>query len=140
MEPLHVLHLVLVSLWGGVVLAETVLELCGGGDEAARRTVARVHYWNDLLVEIPLLVAVLATGAVLAARAWPLTWLHWVKIGAALVAVATNLYASAMVVARHRAGGDAAAIRRYTTRIRLSGVGVPFAVVAAYIGVSYFLR
>ncbi len=46
----------------------------------------------DLLIELPLLAAVVVTGAVLAKRAWPLSTLHGVKIAAGSTAVAANLW------------------------------------------------
>src|SRR5512138_2558572 len=57
-------------MWTGLVAAEVILEwTCREG--AAARTAAVVHYWLDLLVEAPLVLAVAATGAVLLAGAWP---------------------------------------------------------------------
>jgi hypothetical protein len=49
------LHLVAVSFWLGVVAAEMVLEF-SVRDAESRRTVAVVHGWIDLLVEIPVVI------------------------------------------------------------------------------------
>ena len=99
--------------------------------------VARAHYFIDLWAELPLLLAVLATGTILSMRAWPLTPLHWIKIGCALVAVALNLSCVVLVIARHRSSSEEM-IARYSGHIRWVGAGIPFAVAAAWIGLAYF--
>jgi hypothetical protein len=137
MDPLHVAHLIAVAAWAGLVLAEGALEL-GARDEASRRFAARLHYRLDLLFELPLLGVVLGTGSVLAARSWPFTTLHWVKVGAGLVPVAINLACVYGVVARFRAQDDPAALERWTRRILLAAVGAPFFLVAATLGLVYF--
>jgi hypothetical protein len=129
MDGLHVAHLILVAGWGSLVAAETVVEIVGRGDAAAR-----IHYWLDLTLEIPILIGVLATGAILTWRAWPPSTLHGVKIGCALFAIAVNLYCVAMVILRFRTGEA-----RYDARVRWSGAAAPFGLVAAYIGLAYFL-
>ncbi|MSP60344.1 MAG: hypothetical protein EXR72_08380 [Myxococcales bacterium] len=139
MDPLHLVHLVLIGLWGGLVLAESVIEL-GGSDEGMLRAAARLHYWTDLLFEVPILLGVLVTGAWLSARSWPLTQLHYIKIGAALIAIAGNLYAAALVIARRRHLDDLAALRVYRRRIRRTGAALPFALLALYLGLRYFVH
>ncbi len=137
MDPLHLAHLVLLATWGGVVVAETALELAGD-DDATLGHVARVHYRIDLFAELPLLAAVLATGAWLTARVWPPTPLHWAKIGCGLAAVAINLACVVFVVQRRRAVDDPARMRRLHRRIRWAGAGIPFALAAAWLGLAYF--
>jgi len=133
-------HLIVLGLWGGLVAAEGVVELAPRSDEA-RRFSAELHYWMDMLVELPVLAAVLATGVVLAARAWPLSPLHWVKIAAGLVAVSANLGCVAHVVLRRRRIGDLSQLRHHGRRVRLTAsVGLPFAAVALYVGLAYFAR
>jgi hypothetical protein len=135
MDALHIWHLILLSLWAGIVMAELVVELVGWqGHEAGA---AAMHYWIDLLLELPVLGAILTTGALLAWRAWPLSRLHWLKIGAGLVAIGANLYCVILVVRRRRQT-DTAAIRAYRRPIQLSLAGVPFALMAAYLGLRYF--
>lgn len=137
MDPLHVAHLIVVALWAGLVLAEVTLEL-GANTDGARRTAAELHYRLDLLFEGPLLVAVLATGSVLAARAWPLTTLTWVKVGAGLAAVGFNAVSVVAVVLRRRRLDDPEALRVWTWRVRLTGAGLPFFLVAAWLGLVHF--
>ncbi len=139
MDPLHLAHLILVSTWGGVVLGETVLELAGGTGEAAEQQIARVHLWIDLLIELPIILAVVATGTILAARVWPIVPLLALKLAAGGLAAALNLYCIGAVVARARAT-DANARRRWTRHVRASAFGIPFAVTAAVLGLAYFRR
>jgi hypothetical protein len=133
--PLHLLHLIVLCLWLGVVLSEGVLEL-SARDDAGRLHVARAHYRIDLWLELPLLGLVLASGALLVLSLWPLSALHWVKIAAGLVAVGVNLYCAAIVIRRFRRLDDAAALAADSRRIRWSALGVPFGVLAAAIGFS----
>jgi hypothetical protein len=134
MEALHLAHLILVSAWGGLVLAEVVVEAV-----ADARAAALTHYFIDLFGELPLLAGVLATGGVLVWRAWPLTPLHWLKVAAGLVAIAANLVCAVLVIARRRAVDDPAALARWGRRVWWTGAGVPFGVVAAYVGLRYFV-
>jgi hypothetical protein len=135
MDPLHVWHLILLALWGGIVLAEVVVELVGR-DEAHVAAAATMHYWIDLLLELPVIAGILATGTVLAVRAWPLDRLHWLKIGAGLLAIAANLFCALVVVKRRHAKADARAA--YRRPIFLSLTGLPFGVLALYVGLRYF--
>ncbi len=141
MDPLHTAHLVVLSAWGGLVAAEGVLEV-GARDDEALAHATRQHFWLDLLVEAPLLLGVLVTGALLTLRSLPLTSLHALKVGAGLVAVAANVYCVAVVVRRYVARADRVAVRRHSARIRLVAptIGLPFAAVAAYVGLAYFAR
>jgi hypothetical protein len=138
MEPWHLAHLAALASWGGLVAAEGVVELAPRTDDE-RRYAAKLHYWMDLVIELPLLGAVLLTGATLAARAWPLSLVGWVKIGAGLVAIGANLWCVTHVVARHRQGRDAEPLHRHGRAVRIAAsVGLPFAAVALYLGLSYF--
>ncbi len=139
MDPLHAAHLIVLSLWGGLVAGEAVLELAAT-DPISQRHAAQVHYWMDLLVEAPLLAGVLATGGWLAARAWPPGTLLTLKMAAGLVAVMINAYCVVAVIRRKRQMDDAAALQRWSRRVRLSATGVPFAAVATVIGLAYFRR
>lgn len=136
MDALKLTHLILICLWAGLVAGESILEF-SWRNEAEGRQVARVHFWTDVLVEIPLLLGILATGGHLMARAWPPTPLHWLKLGCAAGALAANAWCAALVIARHRTAddGDAARVGR---RLRWAWVGVPFGLAALYIGLRYF--
>jgi hypothetical protein len=133
MESLHLAHLTLLLSWAGVLLAEFVVELTAR-DENAIRHAARTHFWIDMVIELPLLLGILATGGLLAWRAWPLGGGLLVKIGCALIALGANLVCVGLVVVRHRARDDARQLLRYHARVRLTGLGIPFGLVAAYLG------
>lgn len=120
-------------------MAETILEF-SGNDEATQQVIARVHFWIDVLVELPLLFLVLVTGALLFARVWPGTWILWLKVVAGLTAVALNAYCAVMVVFRYRHRDEAKRVQFYQRRVLFSGIGVPFALVALGLGFTYFLR
>jgi hypothetical protein len=132
-DALPLTHLVSVATWGGLVLAETVLE-ASAKTEDERRHVARTHFWIDMVIELPLLALVVATGAMLAARAWPLSTMHVIKIACGTIAVAANLACVVAVVARHRRRDEPAQVRRWRTRVLLSGTAAPFGVAAAALG------
>jgi hypothetical protein len=140
MEPWHTAHLLSLGLWGGLVAAEGVVELTPRTDEQLRFA-ATLHYWMDVLVELPLLAAVIVTGAVLTAAAWPLSPLHWVKVAAGLAAVGANLWCVAHVIARRRRLGELEQVRRHGKRVRMTAaVGIPLGAVALVLGLSYFAR
>jgi hypothetical protein len=137
LDALHLGHLVALCLWGGCVLAESVVELAAV-DDVGRVHATRVHFWIDVLVELPLIAAVLTTGVLLAGRSWPPSSLLATKMAAGLVGVGVNLYCAVMVVLRYLHRQDPVAVRRYHVRVRWSGVGIPFAAVAAYIGLAHY--
>jgi hypothetical protein len=129
-DALHLAHLVLLSMWAGIVVAETVVEVVGRRHVEAA---ALMHYWIDLLLELPVIAGVLTTGTLLTLRAWPLSTLHQLKIAAGLIAVGANLYCAVAVVQRRHARD----MSRYRLRIQLSLAGAPFALAAAYIGLRF---
>ena len=134
----HIAHLAALGLWAGLVAAEGVVELSARTDEE-RRFASRLHARMDAIVELPLLCAVLLTGAVLVSRAWPLSPLHWVKVIAGLLAVSANLWCVVHVFARQRRQADPVELRRQGRLVRLTAVvGLPFAGVALYLGLGYF--
>ena len=55
-----------------VVITEVLFEFAAS-DAESLRAAARFHYNVDKFGELPILVAVLVTGTILAVRAWPLT-------------------------------------------------------------------
>jgi hypothetical protein len=125
------LHVILLSVWGGLVLCETVLELAWRDRQAL---VAEAHFLIDLFVEIPVVLGVLATGAVLLARAWPPAPLLLVKVACALIAIAANLICAVLVMHRYRVRHDDAAAIRWGRWVRATGLGGPFALAALILG------
>ncbi|HSN55521.1 MAG TPA: hypothetical protein VLT32_12660 [Candidatus Sulfomarinibacteraceae bacterium] len=132
-------HLVVLALWGGVVATEAVVEVLPFRRPELHPAAIRFHTWIDLLVELPLVLAVVGTGAALALTVEPLTTTHLVKIGFAGAAVAVNLFCIAVVLRRgrrlDRSGGDDAPLWR-GSRIVLAcfAAGLACAAVAATLG------
>lgn len=132
------LHLILLAVWCGVVATEGVLELYPYRRPDMHQYSIRFHYWIDLLVELPLIIGVLATGTVLVVVTWPATALQVVKICCGLVAVSANLACIVIVLRRKRkldAKAPDAVLWRSTRRIILcAAAGLPFATAAAGLG------
>ena len=137
MEPVHVAHLMVLSVWLGVVVTEALFEF-SGSDAESLRAAARFHYTVDKYGELPILLGVVVTGLILTARAWPLTSLHWLKIVASLVAVGSNLLCAVWVMQRRRVQ-DADLLLGFRRRIwGTAAVGVVFGTVALYLGLAHF--
>ena len=101
-DVLAMVHLIMLSLWGGVVATEAVVELYPFRRKELHPAAIRFHYWIDLLVELPLVLAVIATGTALALSMDALSGLHWVKILLGATAVSINLFCIIVVVRRGR--------------------------------------
>ena len=139
MEPLHLAHLVALGMWLGVVITEVLFEFAGS-DPDSLRAAARFHYNVDKFGELPILVAVLVTGAALAVQAWPLTPLHIIKIAASLIAVGASLLCVLWVFQRRHVR-DVNALLGFRRRIwTLATVAAVFAAPALYLGLVYFRR
>ncbi len=130
MPGLLSLHLFALGLWGGCVLVELVLEVGGRQGAIAPDAVAWLHRTVDRAVELPIIALVVGTGLLL----WHRTgWdpALWPKVGLAGVAIGANLYCWRVVEER----ADTPARSELTTRVFGSAfVGVPFALVALYLG------
>ena len=101
-DTLAMIHLMVLSLWGGVVATEAVVEIFPFRHHEMHPAAIRLHYWIDLVVEAPLVLAVVVTGAWLLLLTDPVTPLHLFKIGFAGAAVAVNIFCIAVVVRRGR--------------------------------------
>jgi len=93
-------HLIVLSMWGGVVATEAVIEIYPFRRRELHAAAIRFHYWIDLLIELPLVLAVIATGVALLFVIETVTPLHLVLIGFGGAAVAINLFCIAVVVKR----------------------------------------
>jgi hypothetical protein len=149
MEPrafdlLAMLHLISLSLWGGVVATEAVIEVYPFRQKDLHAAAIRFHYWIDLLVELPLVVAVVATGILLFLMVDPLTPLHWLKICLGGAAVAVNLFCIAVVVKRGRRlsrdRDDGPLWRASRTVLACFAVGLACAAGAAALGFRFALE
>ena len=144
----HFLHVLGLALWFGSAGADVVLEgvLQRTPEGTAQRTLIRLHKIIDLVLEGPAIIVVLVTGLVLILnRPAPLPGWMWWKIGLGASAALANLICVFFVVARHRASSalDAHAIpnqsppvRRWNIAIAITGVGVPAALGALWLGVT----
>jgi hypothetical protein len=137
MEPFHVAHLVALGMWLGVAITEVLFEFAGS-DADFLRAAARFHYNVDKFGELPILFAVLITGAIPAVRAWPLTPLHFIKIAASLIAVGCTLICTLWVFQRWQIE-DLNVLLGFRRRIwSLAAVAAVFATPALYLGLVYF--
>jgi hypothetical protein len=135
------LHLMMLCLWGGVVATEAVVEVAPFRQKDLHPAAIRLHYWIDLMVELPLVLAVVATGTTLLFLTDPLTPLHWIKVGFGGAAVAINLFCIGVVVKRGRSfrrNADDASLWR-SSRIVLAcfATGLLCAASAAFLGFRF---
>lgn len=150
MEPtgalgvLPMIHLVVLALWGGVVATEAVIELYPFRHREQHAATVRLHYWIDLLVEAPLVLAVAVTGLMLLLSIDPVTPTHLVKVGFGAAAIAVNAFCIAVVVRRGRRlerGGDESRLWRASrTVLACFAVGLACASVAAVLGFRFALE
>jgi hypothetical protein len=129
-------HVFALGAWLGCVTIESVLEAFGHRDPALRAAVARMHFWIDMLVEIPAFTLVALSGAVLL-RLELLHGAYALMVAAGSVAIALNLCSVLPVVRRKAAAdrGDAAGLDAQSRRVYLAfAVGVPCGLAALLAG------
>lgn len=140
-DLLAMVHLIFLSLWGGVVATEAVIEVFPFRERDLHAAAIRFHYWIDLFVELPLVLAVIATGVALSLSIAPLSGLHVVKILLGATAVAVNLFCIVVVVRRGRrlSRGDSDDILWRDSRVVLAcfAVGLIAAAGAATLGFRF---
>ncbi len=128
------IHLILVCIWLGLVLVETVIEFAGPHSNENLQRVARYHSLVDGLFELPIVLAVLGTGVTLAWRIWPLENLMLVKVTAGLIAIAANLYCATLVFVRRWSVSNEQTLARLSWHVRFTWIAVPFGLCALWIG------
>jgi hypothetical protein len=134
MSSRHVAHLVLLGMWAGLVLAETVIEFGPRVRPELWPASARFHFWMDMLIEAPILIGVVVTGTLLLLRV-PLDAALAVKSAAGLLAVGANAACMVVVVRRARPGVDAAEARRLSAQVVATALlGLPCALAALVLG------
>lgn len=137
-ETLPIVHVALLGLWGGVVATESIVELHAYLHPQLRSAAARFHFWIDLLLELPVILGVIASGTCLLVLVWPPTTLHLVKLACVAVPIFANLVCIALVLLRARSlenGGPASVRVAHTRRIFMTAiVGVPFALAGVILG------
>jgi len=137
LEIVTLLHLVMLALWGGVVATEAVIEISPFRHRELHTATIRMHYWIDLFVELPLVIAVAATGGTLLYLTESITRLHIVKVSFAGAAVAVNLFCIAVVLRRARridSAEETALWRASRVVLACFVVGLACAAVAATLG------
>ena len=144
LDVLALAHLIMLSLWGGVVATEAVIEIYPFRKRELHAATIRFHYWIDLLVELPLVLAVVTTGIALLLLTDPVTPLHLVKIGFGGAAVAINLFCIVVVVRRgrrlERRGDEGPLWRASRTVLACFAAGLLCAGVAAMLGFRFALE
>jgi len=139
-----VVHLIVLSMWGGVVATEAVVELLPFRRRRLHAAAIRFHYWIDVLVELPLVLAVVGTGVTLLVIKGSLTTLLVIKVALAAAAVLVNLFCIAVVIRRGRgldgATGEAALWRDSRIVLACFAVGLTCAAAAAFLGFRFALE
>jgi hypothetical protein len=147
MLVLRAIHLIALIAWFGSALVDTIVEATIKLSPSAekRRVLMELHRTVDLLLEGPgAIVAALSGIGLLGASgflepgvAWP-SWLRW-KVGCAGAAILINLISVGCVVSRVRAlhAGRHESVARWTHAVFATGLGVPFAAVAFWVGLAH---
>lgn len=131
---LHTLHLVVLAIWLGVVAVEAVIEWLPRRHPELAPAATALHFWIDLLIELPLLVAVVTTGGLLL-RGRLIDPMLAIKLAAGGTAIGMNLLCVALVVARYR--GDSAGSAARTRMIYATAVvGMPLGLLALALGLG----
>lgn len=137
-------HLVVLSMWGGVVATEAVVELLPFRRRELHAATIQFHFWIDLLVELPMVLAVIGTGVALVILLPTVTSMHVVKIAFGSAAVLVNLFCIAVVVRRGRGlgreVGDGALWRDSRTVLACFAIGLLCAAGAAVLGFRFALE
>ncbi len=99
-DTLAMIHLMMLSLWGGVVATEAVIEIFPFRRAELHNATIRLHFWIDLLVELPLVIAVACTGTALLYLTEDVTGTHLVKVAFGTAAIAINIFCISVVFRR----------------------------------------
>ncbi|MFI5360375.1 MAG: hypothetical protein ACHQ49_00275 [Elusimicrobiota bacterium] len=130
-------HLVSLGIWLGIVATEAVIELLPRRQPDLLPCTARMHFWIDLCVESPALIAVLATGLCLAFAA-PMNARLALKVASGSAAVLANVICIALVIDRdkilHREDSAAGLRKRSGQIVVCAAAAIPFAVLSLFLG------
>jgi hypothetical protein len=97
-------HLSFIAIFIGMYMVEAVIELYPAfskGDVALHHGTIRLHFWIDILVELPVMSVVIATGITMAVLVDKLTALHIVKISSVAMFVLIAVWCPVNVIRRH---------------------------------------
>ncbi len=141
MSTLAVLHISFIVAWAAIIAVESIIEFFNDirtSDQA--KMVADLHFKIDVYLEVPVVLGVLVTGALLLSDA---TWsiLLAIKVAGALFAIGMNALCVVIVIRRHAALRDAVVegvAESFTVRSNrifdLASVGIPVGIAAFVLG------
>lgn len=139
MSPVLLLHIFAIAFWFGLIAVETAIELQNGRrSPEADYAIAHYHYLIDTRLEIPTILVVLATGALLF-DANRFGGLYAVKVIGGVVAMLANIVCVVPVFLRKRAAEheNYAAVQAHTRLIVLTIIGLPGGLTALAIGMYW---
>lgn len=133
-------HVFAPGVWMGCITIEAILEAFAHRDAALRAGVARIHFWIDMLAEIPAFTLVAVSGMALF-RPELMQGPYALMVVAGAVAIAVNVLCVLPVVRRRNVANvsanpaDDAALTGQTRWIFAAfGAGLPFGLAALYGG------
>lgn len=132
------IHLSALSIWLGLVLVESIMELQKSPGSDYDFTIAKVHQKVDAFCEVPAFMTVLITGIMMIKPDLLHGW-YLVKVICGTLAIAVNVWCVTFVIRRGFAAkhGDLNETRRLTRWIMITvPIGTPFAAIALVIGLS----
>ena len=129
-------HVLALGLWLGCVTIEAILELHAHRDAVLRAGIARIHFWIDMLAEMPAFTMVAISGIAMLDPA-RMQGAYAVMVVAGSIAIAVNLWCVLPVIRRRAAANrDDATTRDAQTRLVFLAfaMGLPFGLAALFGG------
>lgn len=99
------LHIFALGVWMGCVTIEAILETFAHRDAALRAGVARIHFWIDMLAEIPAFTLVAVSGIALY-RPELMHGSYAVMVIGGTIAIAVNVLCVLPVIRRRQAANS----------------------------------
>jgi len=134
---LKFIHLFFIGVWLGLYLVETVIEIVGHKTKN-HILVAKMHYYVDIFIEIPVFMTVLVTGLLLFDTN-KFSGLYAIKIICGLIAVSANIVCFAFVAIRNQAArsNDLERVRKISPYVWIWWAALPIALVPLAIGMHF---
>jgi hypothetical protein len=136
-DHLRIAHLLALAVWFGIIATESVIELLPRRNPSLWPAASHLHYWIDLALELPALLAVALTGVALAGSVPSSTRLI-AKVASGGTAVLANLVCVGLVLRRERLrrqGGSPSDLRRASRGVVMAAaIGSPFGILSLLIG------
>lgn len=138
-------HVFALGVWMGCVTIEAIMETFAHRDETLRAGIARIHFWIDMLAEIPAFTLVAVSGIAMY-QPELMHGAYALMVIAGAVAIAVNVLCVLPVVRRRRVANSVAnpatdaGLNTQTRWIFVAfAVGLPFGMAALYGGLRYGL-